>query len=323
MTSYKDAGVNIDAGNQLVDWLKKACPAIGGFGGLYPLNEDYLVAGTDGVGTKLKLAFLMNQHSTIGIDLVAMNVNDILTTGAKPLFFLDYYATSKLNLEQAEQVLQGILKGCELAGCLLLGGETAEMPGFYHSGEYDLAGFAVGIVPKKDLIDGKSIQKGDALVGIQSSGIHSNGYSLVRKILEKVVHPLDQPFDETHVTLGEALLKPTTIYVKQIQKIKEKFKIKGMAHITGEGIPGNLPRMFPEGLGALIDKKAWQIPSLFRWLQNKGEVAEEEMFETFNMGIGMILALSPKEAEGLCKEDPTCRVIGKVIETKDEEVLWS
>lgn len=322
MTSYKDSGVDINSGNHLVEWLKKTCPEIGGFGGLYPLNDDYLVAGTDGVGTKLKLAFQMNQHSTIGIDLVAMNVNDIITTGARPLFFLDYFASSKLDVQQAERVLEGILQGCQLAGCILLGGETAEMPGFYQSGEYDLAGFVVGIVPKKELIDGSLIQKGDALVGIHSSGIHSNGYSLVRKVLENAPHPLDQSFDQSQISLGEALLKPTTIYVKQIESIKKDFTIRGMAHITGEALPGNLPRMFPKGLGAQLDKKSWEVPSLFRWLQAQGRIAEDEMYQTFNMGIGMVLALSQEEAKALCQRDSSCQVIGQVIAMNGEEIIW-
>ena len=320
MTTYKDAGVDTNSGNHLVEWLKQMCPSIGGFGGLYPLNDDYLVAGTDGVGTKLKLAFLLGKHSTIGIDLVAMNVNDILTTGAKPLFFLDYFATSQLQLDQAEKVLEGILKGCEEAGCVLLGGETAEMPGFYQKGEYDLAGFVVGIVPQKNLIDGSAIKEGDALVGIASSGIHSNGYSLVRKVLDKTKASLDQTFQQS--TLGETLLAPTIIYVKQIQEILKEFTIKGMAHITGEGIPGNLPRMFPEGLGALIDKKSWKILDIFKWIQKEGNVSEEEMFHTFNMGIGMILAINKEDAKKLCEKYGNCKIIGEVIQARGEEVKW-
>ena len=304
MVSYKDAGVDIDAGDELVKKLKRLCPDIGGFGGLYPLGNDYLVASTDGVGTKLKLAFAEDRHDTIGIDLVAMCVNDIITMGARPLFFLDYFATAKLSVPQAEQVIKGILDGCQEAGCVLLGGETAEMPGFYQSGEYDLCGFAVGIVPKSDLIDGATIVPGDLLVGIPSTGLHSNGFSLARKVLERSPTP---PTD---------LLEPTKIYVKEIQSLLPKYPIKGMAHITGGGLLENIPRILPEGLGASIEKKAWVAPPLFDWLQSGGNLDEREMFRTFNMGIGMVLVLSPNIAEAICREHPTYSIIGKVIEGK-------
>lgn len=303
-TSYKDAGVNIDAGSELVERLKKLCPDIGGFGGLFPLGDSYLVAGTDGVGTKLKLAFAENRHETIGIDLVAMCVNDIITTGAKPLFFLDYYASSKLDVDQAETVLKGVIDGCREAGCALLGGETAEMPGFYQSGEYDISGFCVGIVNKKQLIDGKSIVPGDILVGIPSTGLHSNGFSLVRKILEVHPHP---DFD---------LLEPTKIYFNTLQNIQSTCCVKGIAHITGGGLMENIPRMFNEGLGAKIKKSAWNVPPVFRWLQERGNIAEQEMYRTFNMGIGMVIALSPNEAQKLIQKHNETIIIGEVIKGK-------
>ncbi|MFQ5728744.1 MAG: phosphoribosylformylglycinamidine cyclo-ligase [Waddliaceae bacterium] len=309
MVSYKDAGVDISAGNELVKKLKKLCPDIGGFGGLYPLGNDYLVAGTDGVGTKLKLAFAEDRHSTIGIDLVAMCVNDIITMGARPLFFLDYFATSKLSVPQAEQVLKGILHGCQEAGCVLLGGETAEMPGFYQDGEYDLSGFAVGIVPKNDLTDGSTIVSGDLLVGMPSSGLHSNGFSLVRKVLN---NSQEAPSD---------LLEPTKIYVKDVQSIQAKYQIKGMAHITGGGLLENIPRIFPEGLGASIEKKAWVAPPIFDWLQSEGNIDEMEMYRTFNMGIGMVLVVSSAVAETICGEHPAYSIIGKVIEGKGVAIL--
>jgi len=302
MVTYKEAGVDIDAGAELVKRLQKMCPEIGGFGGLFPIGDNYLVASTDGVGTKLKLAFECDQHDTIGIDLVAMCVNDILTSGARPLFFLDYFATSDLDVDQAEQVLKGILAGCQEAGCVLLGGETAEMPGFYRSGEYDVSGFAVGIVSKDKLIDGSQIVSGDCLVGIPSSGFHSNGFSLVRKF---VLHE------------REKLLTPTRIYVQLIQQIQEKFTIKGMAHITGGGLTENVPRMFPKGFGAKIDKNSWTIPEVFHLLEN---IPEEEMFRTFNMGIGMVLAVPPEQVDAVCREFPECIPIGEVIE--GEGVIW-
>lgn len=322
MTTYKDAGVDVDAGTELVKRIQKLCPDIGGFSGLYPLGDNYLVASTDGVGTKLKLAFSLGIHNTIGIDLVAMNVNDILTAGAKPLFFLDYFATSKLDVETGEQILRGILQGCHEADCVLLGGETAEMPGFYHAEEYDLAGFTVGIVQKNQLIDGKTIKAGDSLVGITSSGIHSNGYSLVRKIIEDSGSWLDAPFEKSGKTLGETLLTPTRIYVRKIFSILKKHRIKGMAHITGGGFIDNIPRMFPNGLAASIQKGAWEILPIFKWLQAKGHVTDLEMYRTFNMGIGMVLAMDSHEADALCKSENDCFVIGKVVPKIDEEVVW-
>jgi phosphoribosylformylglycinamidine cyclo-ligase len=302
MLSYKDAGVDINAGDALVERLMKFCPDIGGFGGLYPMGDNYLVAGTDGVGTKLKLAFEENRHDTIGIDLVAMSVNDVITTGAKPLFFLDYYATSKLNVDVAEIVIKSIIRGCQESGCVLLGGETAEMPGFYHTGEYDLAGFCVGIVEKKHLIDGKTVKKGDKLIGIPSSGLHSNGFSLVRKILQGTRRP---DFD---------FLIPTRIYVEELKSIQKTYNIKGIAHITGGGLIENIPRFFPKGLGAAIQKSAWNVPPVFQWLQEMGNLCETEMYRTFNMGLGMVIALSSEEAQKIQKTHPHCTIIGEVIE---------
>jgi phosphoribosylformylglycinamidine cyclo-ligase len=275
---------------------------VGGFGGLFAIppgkyKEPVLVSGTDGVGTKLKLAFTLNQHDTVGIDLVAMSVNDVLTCGAEPLFFLDYFATSKLDVGQAAQVVAGIARGCELSGCTLLGGETAELPGFYTPGEYDLAGFCVGIVERGEIIDGKTIAPGDALIGMGSSGLHSNGYSLARKVLitdhnlsmTLPPHGFDKP-------LGEALLEPTRIYVKDVLALRQAVKVKGLAHITGSGIPGNLPRCLPDGTRAVLDERSWARPALFDFIAKMGNVARDEMFTTFNMGLGMIAVVSQADA---------------------------
>lgn len=313
MLTYKTSGVDIDAGTELVERIKKMCPSIGGFGGLFPLGDSFLVAGTDGVGTKLKIALAAGKHDSIGIDLVAMCVNDIITSGAKPLFFLDYFATSKLDVDQAEEVIKGILKGCKESNCILLGGETAEMPGFYQEGEYDVAGFAVGIVDKNDLIDGSTIESGDVIVGIPSTGVHSNGYSLVRKIISDNNINTYLPIMDLKEPLIETLLRPTALYVETIQEILKYHKVKGIAHITGGGLPENAPRMLPKGLGITIDKKSWIVPKIFQWLQKTGNVPEDDMFRTFNMGIGMTLALSPQEAESLCNKYPEYKIIGKVI----------
>jgi phosphoribosylformylglycinamidine cyclo-ligase len=291
-TTYRDAGVDIDAGDALVERIKPHAAStrrpgvlggLGGFGGLFALNEagrwvdPVLVSGTDGVGTKLKLAFHLGRHDTIGIDLVAMCVNDILTTGAEPLFFLDYYGTGRLENDVAEAVIRGIAEGCRQAGCALLGGETAELPGFYAAGEYDLAGFAVGVVERAALLDGQRIQAGDAVVGIASSGLHSNGYSLARRVL---------PWQDD-AELGGALLIPTRIYAPTCRALRSACDVRGLAHITGGGLPGNLPRCLPEGLGVEVDRGAWPIPALFEQIATLGEVEREEMFRTFNMGIGL------------------------------------
>jgi phosphoribosylformylglycinamidine cyclo-ligase len=298
--SYRDAGVDIDAGDALVEAIKpyarrtmrpEVLAGIGGFGALCAIPKKYrqpvLVSGTDGVGTKLKLAFALGRHGTVGIDLVAMSVNDVLVQGAEPLFFLDYYACGKLDGKVAAQVVQGIARGCELAGCALIGGETAEMPGMYPEGEYDLAGFCVGVVEKKKILTGRSIKPGDALLGLASSGAHSNGYSLIRKIVERA---------KPDASILDALMEPTRIYVKPILELLENGLIKGMAHITGGGLVGNVPRMLPQGTKAVIHGRSWPRAEIFRWLQMHGAVAEAEMHRVFNCGIGLVLAVSARNA---------------------------
>ncbi|KAL2937274.1 Phosphoribosylformylglycinamidine cyclo-ligase chloroplastic/mitochondrial [Bienertia sinuspersici] len=294
--TYKDAGVDIDAGTELVRRIAKMVSGIGGFGGLFPYGDSYLVAGTDGVGTKLKLAFETGIHETIGIDLVAMSVNDIVTSGAKPLFFLDYFATSHLDVDLAEKVIKGIVDGCKQSDCALLGGETAEMPGFYSEGEYDLSGFAVGDVKKGSVIDGKNIVAGDVLLGLPSSGVHSNGFSLVRRVLEQSNCSLADKIPGEMTTLAEALMAPTVIYVKQVLDLINKGGVKGIAHITGGGFTDNIPRVFPEGLGAVINTNSWPVLPVFKWLQEVGRIDDSEMRRTFNMGIGMVLVVSPDAA---------------------------
>ncbi|ESQ44957.1 hypothetical protein EUTSA_v10010436mg [Eutrema salsugineum] len=315
--NYKDSGVDIDAGTELVKRIAKMAPGIGGFGGLFPLGDSFLVAGTDGVGTKLKLAFETGIHHTIGIDLVAMSVNDIVTSGAKPLFFLDYFATSRLDVDLAEKVIKGIVDGCEQSGCALLGGETAEMPDFYAEGEYDLSGFAVGIVKKESVINGKNIVAGDVLIGLPSSGVHSNGFSLVRKVVARSGLSLKDELPGGSTTLGEALMAPTIIYVKQVLDIISKGGVKGIAHITGGGFTDNIPRVFPDGLGAVIHTDAWELPPLFKWIQQSGNIEDSEMRRTFNLGIGMVLVVSPEAASRILGEanngDYVAYRIGEVI----------
>lgn len=303
--SYRDAGVDIDAGNALVDNIKsvtkrthrpEVMSQIGGFGALCEIPEGYkkpvLVSATDGVGTKLKLAMTMGKHDTIGIDLVAMCVNDLIVCGAEPLFFLDYYATGGLDIDVATQVVTGIGRGCELAGCALIGGETAEMPGMYSDGDYDLAGFSVGVVEKCEIIDPSRVAVGDVLIGLASSGPHSNGYSLIRKIIDHANADLSASFGDS--TLGETLLAPTEIYVKSIAQLAQSVRLNALAHITGGGFTENLPRVLPDDTKAIIDLSAWQRPAIFDWLQTEGNVDDAEMLRTFNCGIGMILCL-PKE----------------------------
>ncbi|MBM96103.1 MAG: phosphoribosylformylglycinamidine cyclo-ligase [Oceanospirillaceae bacterium] len=300
--SYKDAGVDIDAGNALVDRIKdvakrtrrpEVMAGLGGFGALFELPQGYqqpvLVSGTDGVGTKLRLAMDLAKHDTIGIDLVAMCVNDLVVAGAEPLFFLDYYATGHLNVDVAASVVQGIGDGCEQAGAALVGGETAEMPGMYEGEDYDLAGFCVGIVEKEDIIDGTEVQAGDKLVALASSGPHSNGYSLIRKILEVSEADLQQDIDG--VTLADALMAPTAIYVKPVLKLINASEVHALSHITGGGFQENIPRVLPEGTKAVIDTNSWRWPAVFEWLQQAGNVETLEMFRTFNCGVGMILAI--------------------------------
>lgn len=310
--SYKNAGVDIEKGDAFVQAIKpmvestfrpEVLTKIGGFAGCVSLNwERYkkpiLVSSTDGVGTKLKIAFMMDRHETVGIDLVAMCVNDIIVIGAKPLFLLDYLATSKLDNEKATKVVSGIVKGCLEAECSLIGGETAEMPGLYKEGEYDLAGFTVGIVEDSQLIDGSGVTVGDKLIGIASSGLHSNGYSLVRKLLlNQYKMDLEKRVEEIGEVLGEELLRPTRIYVKTILNLTRDFNIGGIAHITGGGITGNLPRVIPKGCKAIVRKGSWDVPPIFSLVKEKGRIPEEEMFRTFNNGIGMILVVRSKEVE--------------------------
>ncbi|PSJ80083.1 phosphoribosylformylglycinamidine cyclo-ligase [Neisseria iguanae] len=309
--SYRDAGVNIDAGDQLVENIKpfakrtmrpEVLGGLGGFGALVEIGKKYqnpvLVSGTDGVGTKLKLAFDWDKHDTVGIDLVAMSVNDILVQGAEPLFFLDYFACGKLDVARATDVVKGIAQGCEESGCALIGGETAEMPGMYPEGEYDLAGFAVGVVEKERVINGRSIAAGDVVLGLASNGAHSNGYSLVRKIIELSNPDLDAEFDKGK-TLREAIIAPTRLYVKPILSVLQQFTIKGMAHITGGGITENVPRVLPENTVAQIDAGAWELPKLFQWLQQAGNIGQQEMYRTFNCGIGMVVIIAKEDAEAI------------------------
>ncbi len=336
--TYKSAGVDIEAGNKFVDLIRpmvrktfrpEVVTDIGGFGGLFSFparkyKDPVLVSSTDGVGTKLKVAFMAGKHDTVGIDLVAMCVNDVVVQGAEPLFLLDYLATGKLSLKVSTRIIQGVAKGCKEAGCALIGGETAEMPSFYKEGEYDLAGFTVGVVERKKVIDGSSIRAGDQLIGIASSGLHSNGYSLARKVLfERMRLKLHSRVAGLSRTVGEELLMPTRIYVKPVLSLLEKFSLHGIAHITGGGITDNLPRVIPKGCKAEIYKNTWPIPPIFRILQEGGNVSEEEMLRTFNNGIGMILAVPLKQAEGIMSRLRILREkayrIGEIVKAKAKE----
>ncbi|HVV97285.1 MAG TPA: phosphoribosylformylglycinamidine cyclo-ligase [Rhodanobacteraceae bacterium] len=337
--SYRDAGVDIDAGNAVVERIKplvrrtfrpEVMAGLGGFGALFELagryREPVLVSGTDGVGTKLKLAQSLGRHDTIGIDLVAMCVNDVLVQGAEPLFFLDYFATGKLDVDTTVAVVGGIAKGCELAGCALIGGETAEMPDMYPPGEYDLAGFSVGAVEKSALIDGSAIKAGDAIVGIASSGPHSNGYSLIRRIVARAgITPENGGFDLDlgGVKLGDALLAPTTIYVKPILALLREHAVHGMAHITGGGLKENIIRVVPEPLGIAIDSASWTFPPVFDWLQREGRVERDEMFRTFNCGIGYVLIVAADARDttiaALRKLGLDATTIGEVVSARGGE----
>jgi len=326
--SYRDAGVDIDAGNRLIDRIKPAVArttrpgvlaGLGGFGALFELpldryREPVLVSGTDGVGTKLKLAVEAGLHDSIGIDLVAMCVNDIVVQGAEPLFFLDYYATGRLDLDVATAVISGIARGCELAGAALVGGETAEMPGMYAAGDYDLAGFSVGIVEKSAIIDGRAVQAGDALIGLASSGPHSNGYSLIRRIIEVSGSSLADELEGR--TLADWLLAPTRIYVKPLLELCSRLPVHALAHITGGGLTENVPRVLPENTRAVIDTSTWQRPAIFDWLQRNGKVADAEMFRTFNCGIGMVVCVAAADApaalEQLAARGEEARLIGHI-----------
>ena len=314
--TYKDAGVDVEAGYTAVrlmkEFIKKTYDQnvvgdIGGFGGLYSLNlegmkQPVLVAGTDGVGTKLQLAFIMDKHDTVGQDCVAMCVNDVVCQGARPLFFLDYIATGRLRPEKVAQIVKGVAEGCIQAGCALIGGETAEMPGFYKDEEYDIAGFAVGIADRSKIIDGSTVREGDVLIGLASSGVHSNGYSLVRRLVLHDRYRLEERYDVLGCTVGEELLKPTRIYVKGVLNVLERYKIRGIAHITGGGFIENIPRVLPESLSAQIHLGSWPVLPIFELIKRWGDIEDMEMFNTFNMGIGMVLVCSPQEADGVINQ---------------------
>jgi len=310
--TYRDAGVDIDAGNRAVDlireqvratWRPEVLTDIGTFGGMFALaagkyREPVLVSGTDGVGTKLRIAQMLGRHNTIGIDCVAMCVNDILVHGAEPLFFLDYLAVGKMIPERVAEIVSGVAEGCRQAGCALIGGETAEMPGFYGEEEYDLAGFVVGVAEKSEIITGQAIKKGDKVLGLASAGLHSNGYSLARRVLlEQAGLKLEEYVPSLGCTLGEELLRPTLIYAQPVKDLLGKFRVRGMAHITGGGLVENIPRILPSGLAVRLEAERWEIPPVFRLIEESGPVSREEMFRTFNMGLGMVAVLSPHEAE--------------------------
>jgi len=332
--SYKDAGVDIDAGNALVDRIKSVAKrttrpevmgGLGGFGALCEIPEGYkqpvLVSGTDGVGTKLRLAMELNKHDTIGIDLVGMCVNDLIVAGAEPLFFLDYYATGKLNVEMAADVVTGIGKGCELAGAALVGGETAEMPGMYEGDDYDLAGFCVGVVEKADIIDGSKVKAGDTLIALASSGPHSNGYSLIRKIIEVSDADLSQEVDGR--PLRDALLEPTRIYVKPLLKLIKESQVNALSHITGGGLLENIPRVLPVNAKAVINTKSWTLPGVFQWLQSAGNVETREMYRTFNCGVGMVIAVPADDTDkalSILKDaGESAWIIGRIDNAQDGE----
>lgn len=336
---YVGAGVDIKGHDDVVERIREMAKrvsrpevvaGIGGFSGLYDLSSStgsdlLLAASADGVGTKVKIACLCGKHDTVGIDLVAMNVDDVVCTGARPIFFLDYIALGSLSPETVLSLAAGMIRGCEMAGCTLLGGETAQMPGLYPPGEYDLAGFAVGIVSRKDVIDGKRIVPGDVLVGLASSGLHSNGFSLVRKVLlDEGNMKLDAAFRDTGRTLGEELLEPTKIYCRAVLAVRERVDVKGIAHITGGGITGNLPRVLPPGMSARIDRAAWEVPPVFELVKVTGKISDSEMFSVFNMGIGMILVVSgsqvPVTVETLSSLGYEARVIGTIVPGRGEVV---
>lgn len=335
--SYRDAGVDIDAGDAFIDVIKPVAKrtqregcisGLGGFGALFQVPQNYkepiLVSGTDGVGTKLKLAFDLNKHDTIGIDLVAMCVNDVIVQGAEPLFFLDYFATGKLTPDVAAQVVEGIGEGCVQANAALIGGETAEMPGMYKSGEYDLAGFCVGAVEKSEIIDGTKVKAGDKLIGLASTGAHSNGYSLVRKVIDTYQVPLDTDIDGK--PLSDAVMAPTKIYVRSILSLMQQVDVHALAHITGGGIPGNLNRVLPEDCHAIVDESSWQWPALFTWLMDTANIERNEMYRTFNCGVGMIIVVDSADAEQsielLNKAGETAFIVGEIKDgAADNQVL--
>ncbi|HEY9808953.1 MAG TPA: phosphoribosylformylglycinamidine cyclo-ligase [Halomicronema sp.] len=328
---YREAGVDVEAGRAFVNGIRGlvnsthrpgVLGAFGGFSGLFEVPEGYkqpvLVSGTDGVGTKLKIAHQLDRHDTVGIDLVAMCVNDVLTSGAEPLFFLDYLATGKLNQDQLTQVVAGIAEGCRQAGCALLGGETAEMPGFYGAGEYDLAGFCVGVGEKSELLNGSQVRVGDVAIGLPSSGVHSNGYSLVRKIISESGLEWSHRVEELNGTLGDVFLTPTRIYVREILEARRSLKINGMAHITGGGLPENLPRCLGPGQSIRVDAGSWDVPAVFRWLAEVGNVSRADMYNTFNMGIGFVLVVPGDLADEAVGRFSSAWVIGEVVEGNGE-----
>jgi phosphoribosylformylglycinamidine cyclo-ligase len=338
--TYKDAGVDIKAGNEFVRAIKPVIKStfrpevltdIGGFAGLFALKKDkyrepVLVSGTDGVGTKLKIAFEMGRHDTIGIDLVAMCVNDVAVTGAEPLFFLDYFASGRLDISKSKEVIKGIAEGCRLAGCALIGGETAEMPGFYKEGEYDLAGFAVGIVEKDEIIDGREIRPGDLIAGFSSSGLHSNGYSLARRVLFDIAGlKIGDKVKGLKASIGEEILAPTRIYAKNILSLRSNFKIKGIAHITGGGFIDNIPRILPQGCQAIIKEGSWKIPYIFDLIKEKGEIDQQEMYTDFNMGIGLILIIAREDGPSFVRQasllGEKAAIIGNIEEGENKVVL--
>lgn len=337
MTTYRDAGVDIDAGDEFVDHIKplvrstfrpEVLTDLGGFGGLFEFQaakykEPVLVSGTDGVGTKLKIAFMMDKHDTVGIDLVAMCVNDIAVSGAEPLFFLDYFATGKLSVSKAKEVVSGIADGCRQAGCALIGGETAEMPSFYPDGEYDLAGFAVGAVDRSKMIDGRHITPGDAIVGIASSGLHSNGYSLARRVLfHQAKLSVSSRLTELDGSIGEVLLTPTKIYAKHILALVDRCSVKGVAHITGGGITENLPRVLPNGVRARIARTKWPVPPIFEVMSRLGRVDPDEMYRVFNMGIGLVLVVPADSVNGVLTHvqavGEKAWAIGEIVSSKSD-----
>lgn len=337
MLTYKQSGVDIDEGNRAVDLIKGKIKStydnnvigdLGNFSGLYSLKdftnmgEPVLLSSTDGVGTKLKLAQMMDKHDTVGIDLVAMCVNDLICQGAKPLFFLDYIATGKLVAEQVEQIVGGIAEGCKMSGCALIGGETAEMPGMYSEDEYDLAGFSVGIADREKIVSGKNVKSGDTLIGISSSGVHSNGFSFVRKIfLDKYGYTLDQHIEELGMTLGEALLTPTKIYVKLVLDLIAKHELKAIAHITGGGVIENITRVIPKGLGINIEKDSWKKPAIFKMIESFNAVDERELHKSFNMGVGLVLIVDKENAQEIVDyintTDESAYIIGEVVDTHE------
>ncbi|SFS75353.1 phosphoribosylformylglycinamidine cyclo-ligase [Marininema halotolerans] len=340
--AYRQAGVDIDAGNEAVEGIKKhvartnrpeVLGGLGGFGGMFALKgykEPVLIAATDGVGTKLKLAFITDRHDSIGIDCVAMCVNDLIVQGAEPLFFLDYVGTGKLSPTQVEQIVKGIADGCQEAGCALIGGETAELPGMYAKGEYDVAGFSVGAVERDQLLDGRTIQPGDALIGLASNGLHSNGFSLVRRVLlgdeEEHIHRLHESVPWGEHTWSDELLTPTRIYVRSFHQLIKQFTVKGAAHITGGGLVENVPRMLPKGLCAQVWEGSWEIPAVFKVIKEQGSLKDEDLYRTFNMGIGMVLCLPWEEAEAACEAASAlgekATLMGRVSEG-EEPFMWS